>query len=110
MWGVMWQELVKKLMSTLSDIISREKQLQDIGGKGGKLSLGFRQEWQEAEAALAMIPYEVCFCTLHSVLLCVLPAPVHCTLLGHYCILPVAPRNAMVHLCMTGGGRCAPAQ
>jgi len=52
------EALVSKLMSTLGDIISREKQLQDIGGVGGKLSLRFKEEWKENEAALAMIPYE----------------------------------------------------
>ena len=50
--------LVSKLMSTLGDIISREKQLQDIGGGTGKLSLRFKEEWKENEAALAMIPFE----------------------------------------------------
>jgi GGDEF domain-containing protein len=51
-------ELQRKLTSTLGDIVSREKQLQDIGGSSGKLSMRFKQEWQESEAALAMIPFE----------------------------------------------------
>ena len=51
------RELLQRLTNTLGEIVSREKQLQDIGGSAGKLSLRYRQDWQENEAALAMIPY-----------------------------------------------------
>ena len=43
------EELVGKLMKTLGEIISREKQLKDIGGTGSKLSLRFKRDWQENE-------------------------------------------------------------